>query len=238
MTSCATTRLALGAYVLGALDAAERAEVDAHLTGCAACRDQLLAFAPLPGLLSRLTADEIEATPATAPPELLDRTLARLRQERRRTRRRQRWGTAAADAAVAVGLLTAGAATWRGGPPAAAPAPAPTVTSTVTPTVTQEAGVTLTATDPGTRVTATAQLRARAWGTEIGLRLGGVPSDERCRLVAVGPDGVGEVAGSWAATYSGSLTVTNATSIQASQLRELRVVSFDGRTLVTIPVRA
>jgi hypothetical protein len=54
----------------------------------------------------------------------------------------------------------------------------------------------------------------------------------------VGPDGVGEVAGSWAATYSGALTVTNATSIQASQLRELRVVSFDGRTLVTIPVRA
>jgi hypothetical protein len=53
----------------------------------------------------------------------------------------------------------------------------------------------------------------------------------------VGPDGVREIAGSWAATYTGSLTVTNATSLQASQLRELRVVSADGRTLVAIPVR-
>jgi hypothetical protein len=241
VTSCATTRLALGAYVLGALDASERAEVDAHLAGCAACRDQLLAFAPLPGLLSRLTADEIDATPATAPPELLDRTLARLRREQRRARRRQRWSVAVASAAVVVGLFAA-SATWRSSPPAAAPVPAPTVTATrtatATPTTAEEPDATLTATDPDTRVTATAELHSRAWGTEIGLRLRGVPSDERCRLVAVGADGVGEVAGSWAATYSGSLIVTNATSIQASQLRELRVVSFDGRTLVTIPVRA
>ena len=35
---CAEVRLSLGAYVLGALDPADRSRVDTHLAGCPECR--------------------------------------------------------------------------------------------------------------------------------------------------------------------------------------------------------
>jgi anti-sigma factor RsiW len=50
--------IAIGAYVLGALDRWERAEVEAHVEMCATCRAELERLAPLPGLLSRLSAEE------------------------------------------------------------------------------------------------------------------------------------------------------------------------------------
>jgi Putative zinc-finger len=59
--------IALGAYVLGALDREERAGLEAHLKTCDVCRDELDRLAPLPGLLSRLTLDESEVL-ATAGP--------------------------------------------------------------------------------------------------------------------------------------------------------------------------
>ena len=61
-------RLALGAYVLGALEPAEHAEVAAHLEDCAACRAEVADFAPLPGLLGRLTP--AEATADVSVPDL------------------------------------------------------------------------------------------------------------------------------------------------------------------------
>jgi hypothetical protein len=57
--SCPRT-IALGAYVLGALDRDERCELEAHLETCAICRAELERLAPLPGLLSRLSAAEAE----------------------------------------------------------------------------------------------------------------------------------------------------------------------------------
>jgi hypothetical protein len=57
---CADTRQALGIYVLGAIDPAERALVDAHVAGCRECREELAGLAGLPALLSRVDADEID----------------------------------------------------------------------------------------------------------------------------------------------------------------------------------
>lgn len=51
--------VATGAYVLGALDAGERLELERHLRDCATCREALLRFANLPGLLHTLTLEEI-----------------------------------------------------------------------------------------------------------------------------------------------------------------------------------
>ncbi|SDC64715.1 anti-sigma factor family protein [Actinokineospora iranica] len=52
--------LSLGAYLLGALDPAERSAFEAHLTGCAACRGELVQLAPLPGLLHRISPEDFE----------------------------------------------------------------------------------------------------------------------------------------------------------------------------------
>ncbi|MEU7942259.1 anti-sigma factor family protein [Microbispora bryophytorum] len=64
--TCEEVRISLGAYVLGALDAEETAEVEAHLDTCAACRAELAELSGLPPLLARVSAEDIER--AAAPP--------------------------------------------------------------------------------------------------------------------------------------------------------------------------
>lgn len=49
------------AYVLGALEPAERREYEAHLERCERCRAAVAELAPMPGLLSRLSADRATA---------------------------------------------------------------------------------------------------------------------------------------------------------------------------------
>ncbi|HXO25557.1 MAG TPA: zf-HC2 domain-containing protein, partial [Streptosporangiaceae bacterium] len=56
---CGDARLALGVYVLGAIDPTERALVDAHLATCRDCRDELAGLAGLPALLARVNPDEV-----------------------------------------------------------------------------------------------------------------------------------------------------------------------------------
>ncbi|GAA1155954.1 anti-sigma-L factor RslA [Kribbella jejuensis] len=106
MTCPETT--SIGAYVLGALEASERHEVEEHLATCSACREMLLQFAHLPGLLHAVPVEDIEIDqPEPAPLQLT-----------KKKRPRKRWVLAAASAAtitgvVSWGLVTAPAsATW------------------------------------------------------------------------------------------------------------------------------
>ncbi|WP_053736897.1 anti-sigma factor [Nocardia sp. NRRL S-836] len=57
--SCTHT-VDVGAYLFGSLDLRERSAFERHLPGCEACRAELLRFAPLPGLLGRLTLHDVE----------------------------------------------------------------------------------------------------------------------------------------------------------------------------------
>ncbi|WP_169953072.1 anti-sigma factor [Microbispora sp. H11081] len=73
--TCEEVRISLGVYVLGALDAEETTEVEAHLDTCAACRAELADLSGLPPLLARVTAEDIER--AAAPPRaVLDGVVA------------------------------------------------------------------------------------------------------------------------------------------------------------------
>ncbi|GAA4420731.1 hypothetical protein GCM10023148_20730 [Actinokineospora soli] len=51
----------VGAYLLGALDPADRAVFEAHLAGCPVCEAELLRMAPLLGLLQRVTEADLAA---------------------------------------------------------------------------------------------------------------------------------------------------------------------------------
>src|SRR5215469_18465526 len=114
--SCREIRQSLGVYVLGAIDPAERAQVDEHLATCADCREELASLAGLPALLRRVPMAEAErlavadqadsATDEKPPDHLLPALLARTTQ----ARRVRRWRELAAAAAVAVLALGAGAA--------------------------------------------------------------------------------------------------------------------------------
>ena len=93
----------LGAYVLGALDPAERRAAEAHLARCGDCAAELEGFRGLTVQLARVPADEVAGEPVTASPELFARVSAAARRPTRR-----RWLATAAAAAV----LVAGGAAW------------------------------------------------------------------------------------------------------------------------------
>lgn len=83
--TCEEVRISLGVYVLGALDAEEAAEVEAHLETCAECRAELAALSGLPPLLALVSAKDVER--AAAPPRaVLDRLVAASAKRGRRSR--------------------------------------------------------------------------------------------------------------------------------------------------------
>jgi len=109
--SCRTFRELLGVYVVGAIEPGERAAVDAHLSQCYECREELAALAPLPALLHRvhptdaeriLLASQPQPDPAEPSAEMLDSLLARLQVKRRKRRVRAMFAVAAA-VVIAVG---------------------------------------------------------------------------------------------------------------------------------------
>jgi anti-sigma factor RsiW len=213
--------VALGAYVLGALEREERAELEAHLDSCAICREELDRLAPLPGLLSRLSVEEAERLGAPEPdpaerPAPLRGALAEVARERRRSRL-VRVAAVAAVLALAVVLAVGNPLSTDGD--GGAPAP-----------------LTASAVDARTGVKGVAELTRRPWGTRVQLRLTGVRPGERCRLVARGQGGHTEVAATWRAGYLGTADVPGALAIPRHRLSSLEVVGAGDRVLVRMPV--
>jgi hypothetical protein len=228
--------IALGAYVLGALDRGERAELEKHLETCGVCREELDRLAPLPGLLSRLTVSEAEvldvAEPEPAeldPAEVdpaeprpaetsapLERALFEVARERRRSRLMRTAAVAAALVLAAVAVIGGPLLDEDGGD-----TPAP---------------LTAAASDIRTGVHGAAELSREPWGTRVELSLAGVRPGEHCRLVARAAGGRSEVAATWRAGYLGKAEVPGAVSIPPERLRSLDVVTADDRVLVRMPV--
>ncbi|MGZ4616135.1 MAG: hypothetical protein ACXV4A_11280, partial [Actinomycetes bacterium] len=75
-------------------------------------------------------------------------------------------------------------------------------------------------------------------GTELTLRVSGVPTRQACQLVVVGDDGRRSVAASWLATYAGTARVTGTTSLSPSRIASLVVATPEGRVLATLPVHS
>jgi hypothetical protein len=216
---CTDATVALGAYVVGALEHSERAELEAHLSRCPMCRDELAELAPLPGLMSRLTVEEATAAPQVAgataiDSAMLDRLLSAAASERRRTGR-ARW-LAAAAAAVVVAAGGTGAVLATHGTPS----------SHWAQTASAAAGP----------VHLTVRLADQASGTKLDMTMSGVGGEQRCSLIAVGRDGRTETAGWWEATYQGKAHITGTTSIARRDLTQLEVITDSGKTLVVVPV--
>jgi anti-sigma-K factor RskA len=230
---CGERRIALGAYVLGALEPEERAGIEAHLAGCAGCREELAGLVGLPAMLGRLSAEEAVAAGAGAGagvrgrvvptagsrPSLVERTIAELGRRRRRQRLRWRVGVATGAAAVvamaaAVGVLVV-----------TRPAPAAPAVAAVA----QFSGA-----DQSTGVRASAELYAETWGTSIHLDVSGVTPGDQCELVAIGQDGSQQVAGTWKVGYTGGVQIDGATGISPGQLSSLQIVTTSGSELVAL----
>jgi anti-sigma-K factor RskA len=207
-------REALGAYVVGALDPAERREVERHLEGCRECTDELARLSPLPGLLGRVSEQEARADLLVPPADLLDGVIRRLTSQERRLRAQvRRWRVAAAAACVvALVAVVMAAAPWDTGPDRLVVVSGP----------------------PPTATAATGEVAAIAWewGTTVELQAADLPRRDRYELWAVADDGRRERAGTWGTTASGAARVRGASSIPRRDLARIEVTDPQGRVLL------
>lgn len=199
--SCAQWRGEIGAYIVDALDGADRDRIIRHLTACAGCRADYDELVPVRDRLALLavTVGGPEPGPGRPPQRPAARPGPR------------RWllaaGALLAAAAAVVAVLLGSGAPAR----------------------------TFRAVDTVTGVSGSAQLQPTPAGTQISLTARGLPSSERCILVAVTRGG-SDIAGSWAAAYDGSARIAGTTAIQAGQLTALRIESDAGVLLLRIRI--
>ena len=209
---CTDARPSLGVYVLGAIDPAERALVDAHLVTCRDCRDELAGLAGLPALLARVNPDEISricaddavrtVTEDRPPGELIGTVLDLAAARRRRTRWRFA-ATAAAVVAIAGGLF--------GGLSSI------TTTRTV-PIPVSAAGTswdTVEATNSVTGASASVAYSHEMWGDAFEVLVDHIPVGTTCQLWVVHPNGARTQVAAWTTAsdegnvwYSGSMAAT------------------------------
>lgn len=203
----------LGAYLLGAVSATERESLDRHLNECKICQAELVGLAPLPGLLSRVSVEDLEDEPAAElpPPELP------ARPRRRGWMPRRRWVFAMATACLLILAVAVGGLILPGSRhPETSPATA-----------------VLTGSDATTGVRGTATVTARRWGTGVSLRLQYVQLSAHCRLVVNTRNGTSEVAGSWVATSRLDDTdIPGASSVRLNQIASMDVYTSTGKRLV------
>jgi len=209
---CTDARPSLGVYVLGAIDPAERALVDAHLVTCQDCRDELAGLAGLPALLARVNPDEVSRICADdtvqtvtddRPPEELIGTVLNLAEARRR---RTRWRFVAAAAAVVAiaGGLFGGLSSITTTHTIAIPAsPAGTKWETVE------------ATSSITGASASVAYSHEMWGVAFDVLVDKIPVGTTCQLWVVHPDGTRTQVAAWTTAsdegkvwYAGSMART------------------------------
>jgi anti-sigma factor RsiW len=230
--ACRDIRQALGIYVVGAIDPAERSVVDIHLSTCPDCREELAGLAGLPALLGRVPASEAERLilhsddlhDPQPPAELLNSLLRRV-AERRASRR---WRGILAAAAAIVIAVAGGAVGARLVAPGGQATPAAAVQTPVTDTASHF--------NPRTGVTAIVRYSRRSWGTQMDVWVSGIPGGTACQLVVVDSSGMKSTAGSWTVPGGGRDSNYPASSeLPASRLSSFEVIS-GGRVLVTVPV--
>jgi hypothetical protein len=221
-SGCGDIRLSLGAYLLGALSRTDRALVEAHLGTCADCRADVCSMIALPGLLGRVWETEMSC-PAHPSPELLNRVLSVVAEQRQHNRRLR---MAASVAAIVILAATASIAVHLAD------------RATHTKVASVAGAQAFAATDPTTRVTAAVTETPTTWGVALEVKVHGPAISSYgggCRLVAVEADGDTDVAASWSAPASGHIDAPGATAFPAEQITAFRVVGSAGATLVVIP---
>jgi hypothetical protein len=215
---CAQYRTELGVYVLGAIGPAERARVDQHLADCPRCRDELAGLAGLPGLLRRVPPDvalrALMDLPGDSSPGLrVDRLISRVSAIRFRRR------LMATAAAVLVAVAAAVGVHLLQGHPA-----------TATPQWTD--------TDTGASATtgarATVRYAAESWGTELEVRITGMPAGTRCQLRVVGARGRSVNAGGWIIAAGSQYPWYPASVPYTAASLDGFVITSGGRVLVTV----
>jgi hypothetical protein len=208
----------LGVYALGHGTADERAAVRAHLDGCAACRSELAALAPLATRLAAVDPDRLDELPAV-PPGLADAVMLRIAEAEadsagdlraRRLRTRALGGLAAVGVAVAsfgVGWLVR-------------PVPDPPPLEAVAVEVAAE------------DVSASADVVPHTWGMEVKLSGEGFTAGEVYRVSVTEADGDAALAGEFLGVGPGRLDCNLNSSVLRQNAVGFEVADADGSVVL------
>jgi Predicted transmembrane transcriptional regulator (anti-sigma factor) len=210
-----------GAYVLGALAPAERAEYERHLAVCPPCREAIAQLAVLPGLLGRLDPQTAERS-VSAPPSLLPRVLAAVRAQRAAARRR-RLLTAVSGVVAALALaLVVGIGAHLAQPAAPPATPAPVAWR---PMSVGEGPV---------RVDAEIGIQEQASGTLVSVRClyhGDSDRTWQVLLIVYPRDEEAESIGSWVATGGRPVEVSAITRYSPEQIDRIELQTRNRTTI-------
>jgi len=213
------------AYVLGALSPTERQDFERHLSTCADCARSVRELAGLPGLLSRLTEDEVLAlgeqppVPSTVLPGLL--SVAARRQRRRRIAT----VLAAVGSAAAAALVTFALVDGPESPAPGTPPPGDVVTGSMRPLLDQK------------WVRGDLRLEQVAWGTRMSVRCSYRTPPKGVRLpvytlVVHTRSGRAEQVATWRPVPGKVTTVDAATAERDAQIASVEVKTEQGRALL------
>jgi anti-sigma factor RsiW len=225
LTDCGDIRRALGVYVVGAIDPAERATVDAHLSQCSDCREELAGLAGLPALLGRVPKEDAERLLLDdeqleeAPAELLDSLLQQV-AARRRARRWRGIAAAAAAAVIAVGGGIVGGAVMSH--------------AHSSPSVSQEAYL-ARGSDQATHVVAAVYYRSETAGTEMQVQVTGIRNGTHCQFWLTNASGARLWVGSWIVKGGQSNWYTVWSGTPMTSVRSFDITGPTGQMLVNIP---
>jgi anti-sigma factor RsiW len=226
MAGCREIKQALGVYVLGAIDPAERAQVDEHLATCADCREELASLAGLPAMLrkvpvieaERLAAAEQEPGFTDVPsPEMLPSLVARTAN----VRRIRRWRGLAAAAAVALVAVAGGAAVTSALQPGSPSGPG------------HAAWHQTIGTGPVAGAHLTVRYRVEPWGTQMEANVTGLRPGSVCQFRVTDKAGVTSVVGSWV-SWQGT-TWYPASTWQAESALSTFQVTVNGHVVAAAP---
>jgi len=213
-------RFDAAAYVLGALDPADRARFEEHHPKCPHCSNEVRGFAGLPGILAHIPTGDVVDEPTPPPAEVLPNVLRRAVRDRRRRRLRSALIATAAAIVVAVSAV---AVTESLRPPDA------TVTTPVALAAEFESV-------DDVDIWGQAELTALPEGTQITVDcsydLADSYGSRPYRLVVTNSAGDSEVAGSWQTEKGESRQVTLFTRWQPEDIAAMEIQNLDGRTVL------
>ena len=243
MAGCREIKQALGVYVLGAIDPAERAQVDEHLATCLECREELASLAGLPAMLRKVPVVEAERLAAPEQdPELAGvpsaELLTSLTARTANVRRMHRWRTLASAAAVAIVALGGGAAV-ASALQSSGPSQGPGLPHDP---LGREAGDLPRRVDHGIqrvahhdhdRLRGELADRHESWGTEMMVNVAGLRPGSVCEFQVTDATGGTSVVGSWQA-WPGNAWYPASTWLGESELRSFQV-TINGKVVASAP---
>ncbi|MFE9772876.1 zf-HC2 domain-containing protein [Streptomyces sp. NPDC005931] len=244
----------VGAYALGILDDAEATAFEAHLATCEWCAQQLdelagmepmlAALADLPGAGTPSIGESLSAKPS---PRVVEKLVDEVAERRARKRRRNFYMVAAAGALIVSGPFVAVATSGGGDGGKSGGGTEQTLSANPAKDAFDRISDKITATDPGTKVSATVALQKKDWGTGTVVQLQNVKGPEKCSLIAVGKNGERETVTSWSVPEWGyglpnakteqakqPLYVQGGAAFEPNEIDHFEVMTFDGKLLVEV----